>query len=71
MEFQRNSTLLGQILFEYGVITKEQLAEVTASSLTSDAKIGERFISSGYATQAQIDAALVEQRRRREFVCFR
>lgn len=43
MEFQKNSTLLGQILFEYGVITKDQLAEVTAHSLTSDAKIGERL----------------------------
>ncbi len=67
MDFQNSRTLVGQILVDYGVITHEQLEEVVTRALSSDMRIGEYLVNSGYANKHQLDAALLDQQRRRAF----
>ena len=67
MDFQNSRMLLGQILVDYGVITPCQLEEVISRSLASDLLIGECLMRHGLVNQQQLDAALVDQQRRRAF----
>jgi endonuclease YncB( thermonuclease family) len=52
--------MLGEKLLKMGVITQGQLDECLKEQATSGKKLGEVLVAKGYATQAQVDAALAK-----------
>ena len=50
--------MLGEKLIAANVITQEQLDEALKEQESSGQRIGEILVAKGYATQAEVDAAL-------------
>lgn len=57
----RQTTRLGNLLIQDGILTQKQLIEALSYHVTHDMPLGASLIQLGFCTQAQLDQALVRQ----------